>query len=202
MGGRPNTRLSPRCFWARVEPRPRAPTPAHLFTSWVARGRGGSLFDLRSPPVVLPQTVVLHKTCSHFERVVSHFVVTIRLQRIMARKCSLGLVRRWDAAGANVNFQTKGKYTPLHEAAREGNVGMCELLLDGGASAALRELAGGTALHLAAEAGHTELVKKLLAIGMDRDATRLDGHTPLSLAGQAGQQAVLELLVDKGAAWS
>eukprot|EP01052_Picozoa_sp_SAG31_P031778 SAG31_NODE_3407_length_4307_cov_8.014971_3_plen_356_part_00 len=129
--------------------------------------------------------------------------------------------------GADLNFQNKvrssvisvccrkltagcsklqGGYTPLHEAAREGHVEMCEMLLDAGADSNLREIAGGTPLHLAAEMGHTELVSTLLkpkfSQQIDKNARRYDGHTALSLAGQRDKDQVVGLLLDSGAEWA
>ncbi|KAF0683463.1 Aste57867_24497 [Aphanomyces stellatus] len=66
--------------------------------------------------------------------------------------------------GADVNLVDNSvtQWTPLHEAARAGNVNMTKLLLTAGAAIGAADAAGDTALHWACRGGHTTVVKVLL----------------------------------------
>ncbi|MBI3862938.1 MAG: ankyrin repeat domain-containing protein [Planctomycetia bacterium] len=61
---------------------------------------------------------------------------------------------------ALVNFYD-GQTTPLHAAARGGNLEVVRMLLDAGADPALRDADGKTALEVATEAGHVWVVEML-----------------------------------------
>ena len=63
-----------------------------------------------------------------------------------ARSCSkstTGAARR-GAAGADVNAQAKGDFTPLHLAAGNNYAEVIEALLDAGADTSVRTVDGGT----------------------------------------------------------
>ena len=71
------------------------------------------------------------------------------------------------AHGANVNARQHGDYTPLHEAAGNGNLDLTELLLAHGADANALTDDGKSPLALAAEQGHAEIVALLVEHGAE-----------------------------------
>ncbi len=74
------------------------------------------------------------------------------------------------------------RYTPLHRAAYNNRVDVCQWLLSVGANPELRTESGWTALHCAACWANFEVVALLLSHGVDVNA-RSNGHlTPLHLA--------------------
>eukprot|EP00899_Mesostigma_viride_P014168 jgi/Mesvir1/22752/Mv14152-RA.1 len=91
--------------------------------------------------------------------------------------------------------------TPLHIAARDGNVESIEVLLNAGASSALdtRDKFGLTPLHLAASFGRSEAVKMLLGRGADIEEKNKGGGTALHLAAQRGYVDVVRVLLRSGA---
>lgn len=103
--------------------------------------------------------------------------------------------------GADVNWQTGQKGTPLHAAARGGpanehRVALAELLLEHGAwidamqdDPALRAECLATALHAAVGGPDAPMVRFLLARGASTSAVDAQGRTPADCARQYLQQA-------------
>jgi serpin B len=90
--------------------------------------------------------------------------------------------------------------TPLHNAARTGNLRQAKTLISSGADVnANGGWADTTALHLAAAGGYHDLVELLVANGADVHAKDKDGRTPLEYAASQGHRQVVELLLAKGA---
>lgn len=86
-------------------------------------------------------------------------------------------------------------YTPLHYAAREGHLDVCELLLSLGADVNATTTSGGaTALHRAAFTGQLRIVQLLLQAGAAPAAQDTDGQTALHKAEQQGHAAVAAAL--------
>ena len=73
-------------------------------------------------------------------------------------------------------------YTPLHYAARSGNVACVSLLLRAGAPVKARTTGGATPLMRAAFAGHASIITMLLGAGSEAEAFDSDGETPLHKA--------------------
>jgi len=89
------------------------------------------------------------------------------------------LIRR----GADVS-RPRGpeEQTPLHMAARRGNIGIAQALLNGGAALEARDKKGETPLRRAVNCGHPEFVSLLLAHGADVNTRDKKGRTPLQAA--------------------
>jgi ankyrin repeat protein len=92
-------------------------------------------------------------------------------------------------------------FTPLHFAAFFGHPGAARLLVERGADVGMvadnpmRVLP----LHSAAAADSTEIVELLLDHGADANAKQASGHTALDAARQHGNDAMVELLLARGA---
>ncbi len=93
------------------------------------------------------------------------------------------VVRILAQSGANLNAQERLKLcTPLHMAARRGNVQVAAALLDWGADREVRDKLGDTPLHRAVKCGKTEMVAFLLSRGADAHARGRGGLTPRQAA--------------------
>ena len=86
-------------------------------------------------------------------------------------------------------------YTPLLYAARGGDVDLCALLIDRGASVnAATPGMRQTPLHRAAQQGHARVVELLLKAGADAVASDASGVTPAALAEKHGHVSIAQLL--------
>ena len=92
-----------------------------------------------------------------------------------------------------------GGYTPLHEAAEDGDVSEVKELLSKGTEVDAKSNLGYTPLHKAAHGGHLEVVKELLAKGAEVDAKNYFGNTPLWGAAKYGHPDLVKELLAKGA---
>jgi ankyrin repeat protein len=100
-----------------------------------------------------------------------------------ARMSGAAVVRILVQGGANVNAQERLKHcTPLHMAARRGNVPVAQALLDCGAEIEARDKLGETALHRAVKCGKEEMVAFLLSRGANAQARGKSGKTPGQVA--------------------
>lgn len=79
----------------------------------------------------------------------------------------------------NIDLMQRYGWTPLHWAARHGQVSVVQRLLGEGARIDAREHMGRTPLHLAAMANQRDTVELLLARGADINAPDRWGVTPL-----------------------
>lgn len=113
-------------------------------------------------------------------------------------------LRQLLAAGADVSLRNRDNATPLHVAARAGNVPAVELLLQYKADVGATDTKGATPLHYAAEGGSVEAADLLLKAGADVNARTTDGESPSSWARRHvlftsdGHTRVLELLREHG----
>lgn len=83
-------------------------------------------------------------------------------------------------SGLDEQHRDNSGWTPLHYAAFEGHIDVCEALLEAGAKIDETDNDGKSALMLAAQEGHTLLVEKLLKQhGAPIDQHAHDGKTAL-----------------------
>lgn len=102
--------------------------------------------------------------------------------------------------GASVDTTDKDKWTSLMYAAYSGHREIAALLIDKGADVNAIE-SKSSALTLAARKGHLETVRVLLDSGALIDATHYQDlyRTALMEASLFGREAIVELLIDRGA---
>jgi uncharacterized protein len=101
--------------------------------------------------------------------------------------------------GVDVNAAQGDGTTPLHWAARRGDVELAQMLIYAGANVrATTRLGGWTPLLMAAQLGHAKMIETLLNAGADLKTTTVHGATPLMLASAAGNPDAVRLLLSKG----
>lgn len=102
---------------------------------------------------------------------------------------------------AVVWFSGCATVSPLHKAAKNGNIAEVERLIKNGAN--VNAMDGGfTPLHEAARIGKTDMVGLLIAKGADVNARIIrnyTGETALHIAAESGNKAVVGLLIANGA---
>jgi len=94
-----------------------------------------------------------------------------------------------------VNSKDDNGWTPLHNAAFQGNKSMVELLLAQKADVNAKTKSSTTPLHFASLRGFKDVVPLLLAAKANIDSVSIDGETPLHMAAQYGDIDVVKLLV-------
>ena len=92
----------------------------------------------------------------------------------------------------------EGEYgaTCLMEAAWNGHLAICRLLIDKGAQVEARNIIGRTPLFYAAR-GHIEIVRLLCDRGADVEARTNDGRRPLHDAAYHGHISVVKELIEE-----
>jgi len=97
-------------------------------------------------------------------------------------------------SGADPNLADDEGLTPLHVAAREGDVEMIRLLLAHRAQVDARDRHRSTPLHVAASRKQVGATRALLAAGANPEARNSSRETPLKLAWGASAESVRMLL--------
>ena len=117
-----------------------------------------------------------------------------------AEKGQIQKLKEAIAQGADINFKTIYKETPLILASWKGHTACVETLLNNGAKVNLRNSNGTPALGPATQAGHLKIIELLLAAGAPVNS-RINNHagTALMLAAIHGHTDATVLLVKKGA---
>ena len=87
--------------------------------------------------------------------------------------------------------------TCLMEAACNGHLAICRLLLDKGAQMEAKNVHGSTPLHFAAYQGHVEIVRLLCDRGSDVEARHNDEWRPLHVAAWSGHISVVKELIEE-----
>ena len=104
------------------------------------------------------------------------------------------------AAGVDVNGKNKRGHAALHLAAKKGHVEVSKVLLEAKSDVALAGRGGKTALHYAAyHKGSIDLAKLLLDAGAPVNALDKRRKTPLDDARARRNDALVELLLARGA---
>ncbi|VDM16949.1 unnamed protein product [Hydatigera taeniaeformis] len=99
----------------------------------------------------------------------------------------------------NVNHASTRGFTPLHIAARYGNLKVARLLINNGADVNYCAKDSITPLHLAAKWGKAEMTQLLIDRGAQLDARTRDGLTPMHTAARSGHTNVVQVLLNAGA---
>ncbi|XP_062581012.1 ankyrin-1-like [Saccostrea cucullata] len=107
-------------------------------------------------------------------------------------------VHQLNSQGA-INSRDHMGSTPLHIAAKCGNVEMVEKLLESGASVIVEDLYGYQPLHVASIHGNVKIVQLLLNKGCNIDKNSAAKLTPLHCASQKGKPDIVSLLLQRGA---
>ncbi|KAK7016195.1 hypothetical protein SK128_001715 [Halocaridina rubra] len=104
--------------------------------------------------------------------------------------------------GADMNKTEKGSHhTPLHSAAKHGNLNCLQTILNETPSNIinLHDIDKNTTLHLAAAYGHRDCCKALLEKGANGSKTNKEGNSPLMLAVKKGYEKTCEVLLQYNA---
>ncbi|KAJ3217992.1 hypothetical protein HDU67_006892 [Dinochytrium kinnereticum] len=121
---------------------------------------------------------------------------------LAASKNYVDIMEYLKSIGCSKDVVSKKGWTPLMAAAAGGHLQAVEWLIEAGTHVNVADNDGKTSLHLAVENQHADVVQYLLENSCSIAACDLkdaSGTTPLMLAATLGDDAILEILLEKGA---
>jgi ankyrin repeat protein len=102
------------------------------------------------------------------------------------------------AAGVDVNVKAVAKddysATPLHLAAKRGDVVMAQMLMEKGADVNSEMTTGEMPLHTSVKAGHRAMVLFLLGKGADPNSESFYIQSPIAIAEEMNRQDLIDAL--------
>ena len=117
-----------------------------------------------------------------------------------AKAGNIDVVKKYLAAGTDVDTKDDNGATPLFYAANSDHKEVAELLIAKGADVnAMRRQNASTPLHYATANNHKEIAALLIAKGADMNAKDDNGTTSLHFAAEWDHREIVELLIAKGA---
>ena len=116
-----------------------------------------------------------------------------------SKKGKTAEVKRLISKGANLDWQDKNGWAPLHYASHYGKAKTVVLLVSKGADISQATNDGVTPLYIASQYGKTDIVQLLISKGADINKAKKNGWTPLHIASQNGKTDIVQLLISKGA---
>ena len=120
---------------------------------------------------------------------------------VCAQDGDLSTVQRIVSAGKqSVSSRDSMQRTPLHRAARGGQVAVIHFLLEKGADINARDEYKWTPLHMAAESNKAEAVKSLIDRGADIRARDSDARTALHRAAEHNSGDAITVLLEAASA--
>lgn len=132
--------------------------------------------------------------CFTSSQIISHMYAFISL-----RFESIEIVKLLLEKGANQVIASNNKLTPLHSAARRGNMEICRLLLG---YPGVKDILEGEGflnpLHFACLSKSRELCELFLRNGADVMSKSTTGYPALHLACFVGSEEICELLIENG----
>ncbi|GMH36908.1 hypothetical protein BSKO_04781 [Bryopsis sp. KO-2023] len=108
-------------------------------------------------------------------------------------------VKELIAKGADVQYRSSTRLTPLHGAAMLNHRDVVEILLEAGARVDAQTVEGFTPLYVAVLFGHLDVVKVLVKAGATVDLKAKNETTPLLIAVAELQLEAVEFLLESGA---
>jgi ankyrin repeat protein len=125
---------------------------------------------------------------------------SLRDVHICARKGRVDRLREIAAADpALLGTLNNDGETPLHEAAKYGQLDVLRFLVEHKADVNARQYDGATPLHFAAGFGELETVKFLLDNGAEVDVKEVSGMTPIMAAQTRNHREIIDVLTKAGA---
>jgi ankyrin repeat protein len=100
-----------------------------------------------------------------------------------------------DSSDSDMGDGEESGLTPLHLAASEGRLDMCQMLVERNADVCVHDNSGDTPLHLAVSSRHLDIAHILLKYNAEVDSRNEDGSTPLLRASSRGNMDILRLLL-------
>jgi ankyrin repeat protein len=155
---------------------------------------GGDMHQIGPPLHPDPRSLLLNCTASLHNHVADS----------IERRDLVKLIEFLIEEGSDVNAVDSLGDTPFINCARNGEAGLCKLLVGRGADPSVKRKDGGTALHAAAQSFHVDVFRYLVEdCGLDINDTYQDENmrprTPLFLAALYGNIKACRYLLEKGA---
>ena len=158
-------------------------TPFHLAVSLGHLDTVESFLNKLS--IDITTTVTNGKNALHLAATTNNLALMVLLLKIKDASCL-------------INQPDSQLITPLHDAARCGQLNQVTLLLDNGAMASITS-EGYSPLHYACEEGHLSVAKKLLERHpFQKDLSTKNKSTALHLAALRGHATIVKFLLDSG----